>query len=104
ESQREHLRAYGGIDIALDTFPYNGTATTCEAVWMGVPVVTLAGTTHAGRVGVSLLHAAGLGDLVGADTDAYVRIAAELAADRARLRGLRAILRDHVAKSVLCDA
>jgi predicted O-linked N-acetylglucosamine transferase (SPINDLY family) len=104
ESQADHLRAYGAIDIALDTFPYNGTTTTCEALWMGVPVVSLAGSLHAGRVGLSLLSAADLPDLVASDANGYVQTAASLAADRARLRELRQSLRARVAASPLCDA
>src|SRR6185503_11079693 len=59
-----HLDLYGKVDIALDTFPYNGTTTTCEAMWMGVPVVTLAGQTHVSRVGASLLGAVGVDDFI----------------------------------------
>lgn len=98
-----HLNAYRGIDIALDTFPYAGTTTTCEAMWMGVPVVTLRGSVHAGRVGVSLLKSVGLDDLVADDTAAYVRIAAGLAADRARLAALRSTLRERMRSSPLMD-
>jgi protein O-GlcNAc transferase len=99
-----HLEAYAGVDIALDTFPYAGTTTTCEALWMGVPVVTLAGRMHAGRVGVSLLRAVGLGDLVAPDRAAYVHAAAGLARDTERLAGLRATLRDRMLASPLMDA
>lgn len=98
-----HLAAYADVDVALDTFPYAGTTTTCEAMWMGVPVVTLAGTLHAGRVGVSLLHAVGLDTLVAQDAQAYVQIAAGLAADGERLRELRASLRERMRGSVLMD-
>jgi predicted O-linked N-acetylglucosamine transferase (SPINDLY family) len=79
----EHLELYHRVDIALDTFPYNGTTTTCEALWMGVPVVTLMGRTHASRVGASLLHAVGLRDCVAATAEDYVNTAARLAGDPA---------------------
>jgi predicted O-linked N-acetylglucosamine transferase (SPINDLY family) len=99
-----HLAQYGRVDVALDPFPYNGTTTTCEALWMGVPVVTLEGRAHAGRVGLSLLSAVGLGELVARTPDEYLRIAADLAADRPRLAELRRTLRDRVRTSVLTDA
>jgi predicted O-linked N-acetylglucosamine transferase (SPINDLY family) len=99
-----HLARYADVDIALDPFPYHGTTTTCEALWMGVPVVTLAGRTHHARVGVSLLRNAGLGALVAADGDEYVRLAAALAADPPRLAHLRATLRESLRRSPLLDA
>ncbi len=99
----EHLAAYGEIDIALDTFPYNGTTTTCEALWMGVPVVTLAGEMHMSRVGATLLAAAGLGDLVAASAEGYVEIAARLARDVTRRQTLRRELRARLAVSPLLD-
>ncbi|MCE7973285.1 MAG: tetratricopeptide repeat protein [Leptolyngbya sp. PLA1] len=100
----EHFPMYRRMDIALDSFPYNGTTTTCEALWSGVPVVALAGSTHRARVGVSLLHAVGLTELVAADEDEYVRIAAGLAGDRARLRHYHATLRGRMEGSPLMDA
>lgn len=101
---REHLECYGRMDIALDPFPYNGTTTTCEALWMGVPVVTVVGNMHAGRVGASLLSAVGTPELVAAGVDDYIRIAIELAADRPRLEAMRSSLRERMAASPLCDA
>jgi predicted O-linked N-acetylglucosamine transferase (SPINDLY family) len=98
-----HLGAYGEVDIALDSFPYNGTTTTCEALWMGAPVVTLRGDRHAARVGASLLHAVGLDGLVAKDQDDYVRVAVELARDPARLRELRSSLRERMRRSPLMD-
>jgi predicted O-linked N-acetylglucosamine transferase (SPINDLY family) len=101
--QAEHLALYGRVDVALDPFPYHGTTTTCEAMWMGVPVVTLAGDRHASRVGVSLLSAVGLPGLIAKDESDYIRIAADLAGDRTRLAKLRTDLRGMMAGSVLCD-
>jgi protein O-GlcNAc transferase len=100
----DHLAHYHRIDVALDTFPYHGTTTTCEAMWMGVPVVTLAGKTHASRVGASLLTNAGLPELVADTPEEYVRLAAELAGDLPRLSHLRRTLRQRMAQSPLMDA
>ncbi|HVW20059.1 MAG TPA: tetratricopeptide repeat protein [Opitutaceae bacterium] len=99
----EHLAAYGRIDVALDPFPYHGTTTTCEALWMGVPVVTLAGDRHASRVGVSLLTAVKRPEWIARDLDAYVRIAAGLAGDARRLAHERTALRGAMRESALLD-
>ncbi len=103
ESIEEHLSLYDRVDIALDTFPYNGTATTCEAMWMGVPVVTLAGTVHACRVGASLLNQVGLMELIANSEAEYIAVAAALAGDLERLSRLRTGLRARVAASSLGD-
>ena len=100
----EHLQLYNQIDIALDTFPYHGTTTTCEALWMGVPVVVLAGATHASRVGVSLLASVGLTDWIADSAEGYVELAAQMARDPDRLAQLRAGLRQRMAASPLSDA
>jgi protein O-GlcNAc transferase len=102
-SYSEHLRLYGKLDIALDTFPYHGTTTTCEALWMGVPVVTLAGGTHRSRVGASLLGSVGLGGLVARDPQGFADAATALAGDRERLVELRKSLRQRMAASPLSD-
>ncbi len=99
----EHLTAYSQIDIALDTFPYNGTTTTCEALWMGVPVVTMQGDRHAARVGASLLQAVGHPELIALTPEDYLATATQLAADAARLTALRQNLRADMQRSVLMD-
>jgi protein O-GlcNAc transferase len=103
-SYKEHLDMYNDIDIALDTFPYNGTTTTCEALWMGLPVVTLAGDRHASRVGMSILANIGLPELVADTLDRYIDTAVSLAGDLNRLRSLRTSLRRIMKGSVLTDA
>ncbi len=102
-TQEEHLLAYHSVDIALDTFPYHGTTTTCEALWMGVPVITVAGDRHASRVGLSLLRAVGHEEWVASDWADYVSCAAKLATDPAQLAALRESLRPAMQASPLLD-
>ncbi|OIP66331.1 MAG: hypothetical protein AUK30_02690 [Nitrospirae bacterium CG2_30_70_394] len=102
-SAAAHFALYDRVDIGLDPFPYAGGTTTCEALWKGVPVITLAGDRAATRFGVSTLASLGLEELIAADGDAYVALAAALAADRDRLAGLRASLRARMAAApTLC--
>lgn len=101
--RRTHLAEYHRASVALDPFPYAGTTTTCEALHMGVPVVTLPGIVHASRVGASLLTACGLQELIARDPQDYVRLAVSLATDRARLAEYRSTLRDRLAASSLSD-
>jgi predicted O-linked N-acetylglucosamine transferase (SPINDLY family) len=98
------LAAHGDIDIALDTFPYNGTTTTFEALWMGVPVVTQRGARHAARVGASILTHLGRDAWIAAGTDEYVATAVRLAGDPGELARLRGTLRGALQVSSLCDA
>lgn len=102
-SQSEHLTLYQHIDIALDSYPYNGTTTTCEALFMGVPVITLAGDRHAARVGASLLTQVGLSELVAYSPLEYVQLAVKLATNQKQLVQWRTKLRDQLQRSVLCD-
>ncbi len=101
--RRESLGAYGRIDLALDTFPYGGNTTTCEALWMGVPVVTFPGPTFASRHGISHLSNTGLTDSLAPDLADYVNLAAAMAANPDRLATLRAEARPRAAASPLCD-
>ncbi|MDX2143938.1 MAG: hypothetical protein SFV19_11330 [Rhodospirillaceae bacterium] len=104
EDHHPHFAAYGLADIALDTFPYSGTTTTCDAFWMGLPVVALRGRHHVGRTSASFLTQVGLTDLIAENVDQYVEIATRLAADRQRLVDLRANLRSLVQASPLGQA
>ncbi len=100
----QYFKRYQQIDIGLDPFHYAGGTTTCDALWMGAPVVSLAGSTAMGRGGVSILSNAGLPELVAQSPEDYVRLAAGLAADLPRLAELRAGLRDRLLRSPLMDA
>jgi len=103
-SHAEHLALYQEMDIALDAFPYHGTTTTCEALWMGVPVVTLEGMSHRSRVGVSLLSNVGLQQLIATSPEEYVRIASSLAKNIPELEKMRCTLRERILGSPLMDA
>jgi tetratricopeptide (TPR) repeat protein len=102
--QGRHLSSYAQADIALDTYPYHGTTTTCEALWMGTPVVTLVGATHRARVGASILSAAGVWMLACHTPERFVGTCVELARSPLVLRDLRASLRGMVARSPLADS
>jgi protein O-GlcNAc transferase len=99
-----YFELYRQLDIALDPFPFGGGTTSCDALWMGVPLVTLAGRTAVGRSGASILSNLGLPRLIAQDAEQYVRIAADLAADVKQLAELRAALRDRMLASPLMDA
>jgi predicted O-linked N-acetylglucosamine transferase (SPINDLY family) len=99
----EYLAAYQQVDVALDPFPFSGSATTCEALWMGVPVITCPGETFASRHSLSHLSNIGLTETIARDLDQYVDMAVALAGDPPRLAALRADLRERVAASSLCD-
>jgi predicted O-linked N-acetylglucosamine transferase (SPINDLY family) len=99
----DYLKLYHRIDIGLDAFPYAGGTTTCESLWMGVPVVTLAGAYGVARAGVSLLTSARLAELVADSPERYVEIATDLARDPRRLAGLRGSLRERMQRSPLMD-
>jgi protein O-GlcNAc transferase len=98
-----HLELYHQVDIALDTFPYHGTTTTCEAIRMGCPVVTLEGAAHVSRVGVSLLSNIGVGEWIARTPEQFVGIAANLAGDLEELKSVRAGLREKMTGSVVMD-
>lgn len=104
ENSRKHLEFYSNIDIALDPFPYNGTTTTCEALWMGVPVVTVAGETHASRVSSGILKQINMDSLIAPSIKDYASTAVQLANDHIELCRLRRTLRERMIQSPLCDA
>jgi predicted O-linked N-acetylglucosamine transferase (SPINDLY family) len=102
--RRDYLKQYGHIDIALDPWPYNGHMTSCDALWMGVPVVSLIGQTSVARAGASLLTSIGLTELLAPSRDQYVDIAVTLANDANRLASLRGSMRQRMKTSPLTDA
>jgi predicted O-linked N-acetylglucosamine transferase (SPINDLY family) len=97
------LAEYNEVDVALDPFPFSGGATTCNALWMGVPVITCPGPTFASRHGLSYLSSLGMTETIAGDPGEYVRLAVTLAGDCQRLSALRAALRPRMAASPLCD-
>ena len=103
-SHDAHLRGYHEVDCMLDTTPFNLATNTCEALWMGVPTISLAGDRLSSRMGASILGAAGLADWVADDEDAFVKIACRAAGDLPWLAELRAGMRSQVAQSPLVDA
>lgn len=102
-TREEFLEVFQKIDIALDPFPYNGGTTTCEALWMGIPVLTLPGSLIVSRIGLSILSSVGLPELVADSAEDFVRLAANLAGDLPRLAELRATLRERMKASPFMD-
>lgn len=100
---QEHMKIFRGVDLCLDSYPYNGTTTNCDSFVMGVPVVTLTGSRHASRVTTSQLRSLNLGNLVAADSDQYIDIAVQLASDTAKLNSIRQGLRECLQSSALMD-
>ena len=102
-STKQHLELYSRVDIHLDTFPYNGTTTTCEALWQGVPTLTFAGESHRSRVGLSILSQVGLEEWVADSVEDYVSLAVAKVSDIESLKALRSELRGIMRKSPLCN-
>ncbi len=103
QPHKDMLERYNDIDMALDPYPFTGGLTTCEALWMGVPVITTPRETFASRQSASYLHNIGLDELIATDVLQYVEMAVNLARDVDRLSSLRSGLRDRMANSALCD-
>lgn len=103
-SHLEHLKHYGKIDIALDPFPFSGSTTTLESLWMGVPVITLPGETFASRHSLSFLSTLGLMEMIALDKEHYVSMAEGIAKDLPRIARIRSTLRERFGSSPLCDA
>jgi predicted O-linked N-acetylglucosamine transferase (SPINDLY family) len=97
------LESYRDVDVALDPYPYGGGTTSCDALWMGVPVVSLAGRTAVSRAGSTLLSNLGLERFVARSEDQYVELAAELIRDESALAALRRELRDRIESSSVMD-
>jgi FkbM family methyltransferase len=104
QTYREHMELYNKVDICLDTYPYNGTTTTCEALWMSTPVITLVGRTHISRVGLSILSQLGLTDLTANTEDEYIEKAIQLASNLKMLTEQYSTLREKISKSSLVDS
>ena len=100
----EHMNFYNKVDIALDTFPYNGTTTTCDALWMGVPVISLFGNEHRSRVGLSLLTNAGMTDWAASSCEMMIEIARTAVSNLESLDTLRQNLRNKLSDSPLMDS
>jgi predicted O-linked N-acetylglucosamine transferase (SPINDLY family) len=101
-STEEHLAAYNEVDAALDTFPYNGTTTTFEALWMGAPVITLRGRLHSSRTGGAILSRLGLEEFIADSLEAYIDLASSLPDRMKRLINLRPQLRTMLESSPFC--
>lgn len=99
----EHLRAHADIDIILDTFPWNGHTTTCHTLWMSVPVIGIAGNTHASRMTADMLRCVGLNELVANNVDEYVSLAVRLAHEHTKIAELRSQIREKMRRSDLCN-
>ena len=104
ESTPGHMAAYNEIDIALDPFPYNGTTTSFEALWMGVPLLTMEGDRHCARVGMSLMEAMGMQSWIARSKDEYIQIAKQASQDRQKLQKTKGTLRQKMLHSPLCDS
>jgi predicted O-linked N-acetylglucosamine transferase (SPINDLY family) len=102
-SLEDYFRTFDSVDIALDTMPYSGGTTTCDALWMGVPVVTVAGSRPSSRSAASILTTAGLGEWIAVTPEDYVRLAVEFGRDKEALIRLRKSLRQKMRQSPLMD-
>ncbi len=102
-SHKDHMSAYNLMDVALDTIPYNGTTTSCEALWMGVPMITRKGDRHCARVGMSLLKVVGLEDWIAYSDEEYVAKAVDVANNWGQLAEIKRTLRQRMKNSPLCD-
>jgi len=99
----EHLKSYDQVDIHLDTFPYNGTTTTCEALWQGVPSITFTGNSHRSRVGNSIMSQVGIEDFIASDIETYISVAVAAANNIEKLAVLRKGMREKLSQSLLMD-